>query len=128
MSPTTIPVITPGRKPVRGVRFVCCVVGLVTGFELIVFGIAAIAGVDVGESASEMVDGEEEMGHGFGVGSPHRPGFPVKKSDFWLRKTGDLGIEPVKLLKERSTVAFPGKLAPISGGISPESWLNERFK
>lgn len=112
----TIPVITPGRKPVRGVRFVCCVVGLVTGFELIVFGIAAIAGVDVGE---------EEIGHGFEAGSPHKPGLPVKKYDFWLRKTG---IEPVKLLNERSTVAFLGNVSPISGGILPEIWLNETFK
>ena len=124
MSPITIPVISPGRKPVLGDRSVCCVVGLVTGFELIVFGMAAIAGVDVGESASEVVDGEDEMGHG----SSHRPGFREKKIDFWLRKTGESGIEPVKLLKERSTVALMGKLAAISGGISPEIWLNETFK
>ncbi|KAF8082686.1 hypothetical protein N665_0810s0001 [Sinapis alba] len=106
-----IPIITPGLKPVR--LFDLLFSGPTesdSGFDPIVFGMAASAGVEDGVKAA----GEEGIGHGFRVGAPHKPGFPENEIDFWLKKTGESGIEPVRLLKEKSTVAFLGKPSPTS--------------
>ena len=53
-----------------------------SGGESNVFGIAANAGGDVGPEVFGGEDGEERIGQGFLVGSPHRSGFPENEVDF----------------------------------------------
>lgn len=88
-----------------------------------VLGMAAIAGGEVGDVSLGGVDMVEGIGQRFFNGPPHSSGFPENDFLSWLMKTLDSGISPVKLLKERSMVAFVGNLFPNSTGMSPESLL-----
>uniref|UniRef100_A0A7C8ZNE3 Uncharacterized protein n=1 Tax=Opuntia streptacantha TaxID=393608 RepID=A0A7C8ZNE3_OPUST len=93
-------------------------------------GMAANAGGEMGWSseASGREVGLDGIGHGLPDGGPHRSEFPAKELFSWFKNTVESGISPVKLLYEKSKVAFSGMLCANSGGISPEILLYEIFK
>ena len=75
MSPTTIPTMVPGLSLFR-VDPVCFPGEVVAGVESMVFGIAAIAGGEVGAEAFGGVEMVEGIGQIFFRGFPHNSGFP----------------------------------------------------
>ena len=74
MSPMTIPMIVPRLSPFG---FCCDSEYPVDDPASYVFGIAANAGGYVGAENSGSEEGEEGIGQGLFVGSPHRSGFPA---------------------------------------------------
>lgn len=125
MSATMIPAMVLGFSLLFTVWFGDSAEEFVGGAEFL--GLTAIAGeVFSGMFGGfERVEGiEQRVFNGF----PHSSGLPEKDSAFWLSREREVGIGPVRLLKERSTVAFAGNFAANPGGISPESLLCDKLK
>lgn len=105
MSPATIPAIVAALRLFR----LDPLGEFVDGLESIL-GIAAIAGVDVGEDTLGKIETVEGIGQGFFSTLPHNSGFPENDLLSWLPNRLVSGISPLKLLNERSIVAFTGIL------------------
>jgi len=98
---------------------------LVSELESRDLGITAMAG-EIEDVIFGGVDRVEGIIQGFFNGFPHKSRFPENNSK--PRPTNAFGICPVKLLNERSIVAFSGTPGANSAGIRPEILLYERFK